>query len=726
MDFLAKHNPLSLIRILGAAATTQDEQLIRRAERMEQDRSLACAELRANMLKSEAYTKMALAECKKTSIKNASSLVKLEEAVKDSEIATQNFLELRRNQAALESLDEHKPAWNKAMRDWLSAAHGDDPNVDSDNPDTLTLAKLTADYLAAGEKGRETHATAVVTYHPNAPITECLKVAYATGMEEQLSTGKTLKKHGKNITPLEERIWDVIEHGNPHLSNPYDHKDDAASAVSIVPLVATSGHRFGAIVSGPPALPDEYLASFAALAGQMFERIGKLEFVWRIVSLVQTFVEKQCLVVNKLVYVSFHKDKQATPPKDEWVWQPLEHTDPSNSKIFELPLKWKGNEPIGLFKLECSTFTPMDAQLIVLTHTVADILLEAVINVEEMELGSRPPLPNTAAITKEYVRRREGIADVLAGELSRCIKVSLTFYQSLVEAAAYCKKIEDEQTKLLMQAVVTLAGRTCKDWAAVKKELKQPKKLVDDIANVSMLTGSIADAEAAHRASLLAVAIPAAAKPAAGKKAVKKKQPSRKNASRWNLAEAYLKGIDLVRLADRSPVPVQIIIRWLQASRDVYNIGVAMATRTEDARNPLVQSMFDAVDTDRSGMVSTDEMVGYLCTEFGASSAMRFLRVLDTNSDGLITQAEWHESWRSGQFDVEASSPTAQDKVGSGPPGAGLRLLSRHLSHEHLNTTDAGAASQSDKPSGKPAKKGSDKVKGGGSRDRIAPEPEIS
>ena len=34
-----------------------------------------------------------------------------------------------------------------------------------------------------------------------------------------------------------------------------------------------------------------------------------------------------------------------------------------------------------------------------------------------------------------------------------------------------------------------------------------------------------------------------------------------------------------------------------------------------------------------------------------------------------------------------------------GPPGAGLRLLSRHLSHEHLNTTDAGAASQSDKPS---------------------------
>ena len=62
----SKANPLSLLKILGATATTQDEQLLRQAKRMEQDRSVACAELRANMLKSEAYTKIALAECKKS------------------------------------------------------------------------------------------------------------------------------------------------------------------------------------------------------------------------------------------------------------------------------------------------------------------------------------------------------------------------------------------------------------------------------------------------------------------------------------------------------------------------------------------------------------------------------------------------------------------------------------------------------------------------------------
>ena len=637
---------------------------------------------------------------------NAASLDQLDQTVQETDAAHRNFQELRRNQAALEVLDMRKPAWNKAMREWLDASHGVDPNIDSDNPDTLTLAKLTADYLALGEKERASHATAVVTYHPNAPLTECLKVAYATG-EHELTTGKTLKRQAKSRTALEERIWNVIEGGNPQLCNPYDHTEDAASGISIVPLVSTSGHRFGCIVSGPPALPDEFLASFAALAGQMFERIGKLEFVWRIVSLVQNFVEKQCLVSNKLVFVSFTKDRDATPAVGEWAWQPLEHTHPTNDKVFELPLHWKGNELIGLFKLECSTFTPMDAQMIVLTHTVADMLIEGVRAVEDMELGHRPPLPNMLAITKEYSARREGIAEVLAAELARCIKVSLTFYNSLVEAATYASKIEDEDIKRLLHAVVTLAGSTAKSWPAVKKEFKWPGKVVEGIADVSMLTESIAEVGAAHKASQTA---------GGGKAAAKK---NRRNASRWNLAEAILKGVNLELLSTRSPVPIKVIIRWLQASRNVYNIGTAMATRSEDALNPLVQRMFEEVDVDRSGSVNTDELVKHLCTEYGPASAMRFLRVLDTDADGVVTQAEWHEAWRSGQFDVEVGSASLQEPS-VGPPGSGLRLLSRHFTHDKL-TPDAGAPAGS-KLVGQPAKKGWGKSSSKGKQDRVSPE----
>jgi hypothetical protein len=704
---LTKANPLALIRLLGAAATTQDEQLIRRAARMEEDRKIACAELRANMLRSEAYTKMSLAEAKKVGAKIANSLAKLQDDMNDSRQETNEFLELRRNQSALEVLDAHKPFWNKAIHDWLSSAHGIDPNVDSDNPDTITLAKLTADFLALGEKEATTHTTAIILYHPRSPITESIKVAYATEGEcNGFKTGQTLRRHAKVLTPIQEAVWSVIETGHPMLCNPYNHPEVATSAISIAPLTSTSGHRFGAIVSGAPALPDEFLGSFAATAGQMFERIGKLEFVWRLVGLVQTFVEKQCLSVNKLVYVDFVKDAVPTLPRNEWDWQPLEHTHPYNDKKFELPLTWKGGEPIGLFTLECATFTEMDEQLIVLTHTVADMLLEAVIAVEQMELGTEPPLCSPTVISKEYERRRSGIAEVLSGELSRCIKVSLTFFNSVTEAGSYCNKVDDEDTKKVMQGVLTLAGYNCKGWDAVRKELKKPRSLVEEIANVSMLQDSIAKGSAT--VSVIPIGGSKSQKQAASKK------PGRKNASRWNLAEAYLKGVDIVRLAKKSPVPIRLIIRWLLAAQKVYNIGVAMASRTEEAINPLVQKMFETIDTDLSGTVSVDELVTMLVNQHGAASAMRFLRVIDVNDDGSVSQDEWHAAWRNGQFDVEESQSDTM-----GPPGSGLRLLSRHLSTSKVSTADSNPeSSTSNKKKLKPIKKGTAK---GGNRERVVP-----
>lgn len=701
-SILNKVNPLALLKVLAAAATTQDEQLLRRAARMEENRNEVCRELRANMMRSEAYTKMSLAEAKYYGKAVSEKLAKLDESSAQSSEATENYLQLRRNQAALEILDTHKSAWNQVIRDWLSAAHGIDPTVDSDNPDTMTLAKLTADFLALGEKEATSHSTAVILYHPREPITEFLKVAYATG-EGGMTTSKVIRRHAKVQTPVEAAVWDVIESGNPRLANPFNHPEVAASAVSIVPLTSITGHRFGVIVSGPPALPDELLASFASTAGQMFERIGKLELIWSIIGLVQTFVEKQCQSMNKLVYVRFTKDKEATAPRDEWDWQPLEHTHPRNDKLFELPLSWKGGELIGLFSVECSTFSPMDEQLIVLTHTVADILLDAVTKVEKAELGTEVPLCTPVAITREYERRREGIADQLAGELSRCIKVSLTFYNSIIEATAYCDKVDDEGTKKLLKALVTLAGINCKGWDAVRKELKKPKNLVDELANVSMLTDSIA--KGAEKLSVVTIEGSGKGKKAGNKKA------GRKNASRWNLAEAVIAGLDIEQLTSSSPIPVRILVRWLLASQKVYHIGVAMASRTEEAENPLVQRMFETIDTDRSGFVSIDELVKLLVNEHGPNSAMRFLRVIDANADGLVSRIEWHQSWRNGQFDVDASQSEAV-----GP--SGLRLLSRHLSSPELKKSSQREES-SKKKKLKPIKKGTSKY-----QDRVAPEPE--
>jgi hypothetical protein len=97
----------------------------------------------------------------------------------------------------------------------------------------------------------------------------------------------------------------------------------------------------------------------------MFERIGKLEVVWHICQIVQQFIEQQCLASSKLVYVHFEKDATPSAVVSEWEWQPLAFTHPNNEKRFELPLTWKGGETIGVFSVECATFTPMDEQLIV-------------------------------------------------------------------------------------------------------------------------------------------------------------------------------------------------------------------------------------------------------------------------------------------------------------------------------------------------------------------------
>ena len=450
-----KSRGIFILKLFGAAATTQDEEIIRRADRMEQNRDIACGELRANLQRSSVYCKMALAETKKVGMKIASGLIKVEAAVAENEVAKERYMDLRKNQAALEALESHRQDWNHAIREWMSEAHGADPEIDTDNPDTMTLAHMLSDYLAKGEKGRTQHSTAVITYHPSAPITEAVMVTYATEPCEGgvgFKTGQKLRHAAKNKTPTEDAVWAVLDNGNPLLSNPYDHPEVASGAVSIVPLISSSGHRFGVVVSGPPALPDEFLGTFARTAGQMFERSGKLEIVYRICDNVQVFIEKQCLAVNKLVYVRLEKGVGQSEPLTEWEWQPLEHTHPSNEKRFEVALKWKGGEQIGLFIVECGTFTPMDEQMIVLLHTIADMLLEAVKQAELVELGHEPPLSTPAKVAEEYEMRREGIADILSLELSRCVKTSLTFYNCFNEAASYCAKVDDTKSLRLMQA----------------------------------------------------------------------------------------------------------------------------------------------------------------------------------------------------------------------------------------------------------------------------------
>ena len=105
-------------------------------------------------------------------------------------------------------------------------------------------------------------------------------MAFAVG-DVGFTTGQTLRRSAKNKSQTVESVWQVLEQGNAVLSNPHNHPEEATNAVSICPLLSMHRHRFGVVVSGAPALPDEYFECFCRTAGQMFERIGKLEIIWR-------------------------------------------------------------------------------------------------------------------------------------------------------------------------------------------------------------------------------------------------------------------------------------------------------------------------------------------------------------------------------------------------------------------------------------------------------------
>ena len=74
-------------------------------------------------------------------------------------------------------------------------------------------------------------------------------------------------------------VWSVMKSGDPELNNAHGLKRVGETACSVAPIKATNGHTFGALVSGPPAVPDELLEMICKQAGPLLERVWKNEQV---------------------------------------------------------------------------------------------------------------------------------------------------------------------------------------------------------------------------------------------------------------------------------------------------------------------------------------------------------------------------------------------------------------------------------------------------------------
>ena len=75
---------VNLMKMFAVMGTTQDEHLLRKAERVANDRDGACADLRSRMQKNQVYCKQSMANTKKTGEVIASNLGVVEANVADS------------------------------------------------------------------------------------------------------------------------------------------------------------------------------------------------------------------------------------------------------------------------------------------------------------------------------------------------------------------------------------------------------------------------------------------------------------------------------------------------------------------------------------------------------------------------------------------------------------------------------------------------------------------
>lgn len=84
------------------------------------------------------------------------------------------------------------------------------------------------------------------------------------------------------------------------------------------------------------------------------------------------------------------------------------------------------------------------------------------------------------------------------------------------------------------------------------------------------------------------------------------------------------------------------------------------------------------------GALSTEEVLAYLLKHCGcdAEKSLKFMRVLDTNGDGLVSAAEWHEAWQNGEFSLEVVNAPSDSTTNV--TSRRLWLTSKHLSRSNL------------------------------------------
>ena len=149
--------------------------------------------------------------------------------------------------------------------------------------------------------------------------------------------------------------------------------------------------------------------------------------------------------------------------------------------------------------------------------------------------------------------------------------------------------------------------------------------------------------------------------------------------------QAYLKSVDLLEMDRQAPVPIKILLRYLRATKLVYNIGMCMSlfTAKDGAVNPIAQKIFQAIDKDNDKVLTTDEVIAYFVTEYGPDPSLKLLKVLD--SDGASAVAASNAPKPANPFSLAAiATPFAPSPTRAPWPAPRAVALRRACPHRAL------------------------------------------
>lgn len=196
---------------------------------------------------------------------------------------------------------------------------------------------------------------------------------------------------------------------------------------------------------------------------------------------------------------------------------------------------------------------------------------------------------------------------------------------------------------------------------------------------------------------------------------------------------------DYEELARRCSAAFKVLIRWMRVVEMIHNIALALDAEHElAARDPNADRLFDLIDHNGDGFVTSWELVNHMIREFPNPLVHRLLRSLDTDNDGQISREEWHKGWNAGMMmEILAKANEANHHEKSGKSrltdrrGSAMALTAAAAARE-FETKQILARGQSsskhgkkEKPAGTKAKAASSSsvVERSTSKDRVGPTP---